>query len=227
MGINFSSIIPWGRSFNEYKKMFGLTKPDLRLKILGCGDGPASFNVEMKEMGFKVTSIDPIYKFSKEQIQQRIKETSHEVVKQVKMNIDKYIWNDIKNVEELYKIRMEAMNKFLDDYNNGKIEKRYICAELPVLLFVDDQFDLTLCSHLLFLFSDKLNLEFHIKSINEILRISKEARIFPIVDFNSKKSEYLQKVIEYFENKNYKVIIEKTDYEFFIKANEFMRVRKE
>jgi hypothetical protein len=29
-------VVPWGRSFDEYSRMFTLTSTDLRSKILGC-----------------------------------------------------------------------------------------------------------------------------------------------------------------------------------------------
>ena len=40
-------VVPWGRSFDEYQRMFALTENDLGLKIVGCGDGPANFNAEV------------------------------------------------------------------------------------------------------------------------------------------------------------------------------------
>ncbi len=44
MGFTLEKVVPWGRSFDEYVNMFGLTEVDLGLCILGCGDGPAAFN---------------------------------------------------------------------------------------------------------------------------------------------------------------------------------------
>jgi len=58
-----------------------------------------------------------------------------------------------------------------------------------------------------------LGYDFHIKSINEMLRLCKEIRIFPIVDLDAKESEITGKVIEYFKN-NYNVNIISTSYEF-------------
>ncbi len=46
MGFKLEKIIPWGRSMQEYIRMFDLTPDDLRLQILDCAGGPASFNVE-------------------------------------------------------------------------------------------------------------------------------------------------------------------------------------
>ena len=35
-------VVPWGRSFDEYRRMFALTEIDLRRTIVGCGDGPGT-----------------------------------------------------------------------------------------------------------------------------------------------------------------------------------------
>jgi hypothetical protein len=39
--LRLSEVIPWGRSFEEYRRVFALTDEDLAGRILGCGDGPA------------------------------------------------------------------------------------------------------------------------------------------------------------------------------------------
>lgn len=61
-----STVVPSGRSFDEYQRMFALGADDLRLSILGCGDGPASFHAEATPLGRRVTSCDPIYQFDVE-----------------------------------------------------------------------------------------------------------------------------------------------------------------
>jgi hypothetical protein len=78
--MQLNEIIPWGRTFDEYQRMFDLSDSDLNQKILGCGDGPASFNAEMTEMGHSVVSIDPVYQFSAEQIDRRVRETYETVI---------------------------------------------------------------------------------------------------------------------------------------------------
>ena len=64
-------VVPWGRSFDEYRRMFVLTEDDLRRGVLGCADGPAGFNAEATRRGMRVTSCDPLYAFSAEQIRDR------------------------------------------------------------------------------------------------------------------------------------------------------------
>lgn len=213
MAYLLENVVPWGRNFNEYKKMFQLTDEDLLKKIIGFGDGPASFNCEASKLGYKVTSLDPIYQFSGENIEKRIIEIKDVVIEQTKNNANNYVWTELKNLDELERVRMSAMKTFLDDYEKGKSENRYIYHELPQKTPFDDQaFDLGLSSHFLLMYTS-LGYDFHIKSINEMLRLCKEIRIFPIVDLDAKESKITNKVIEYFKN-NYIVNIISTSYEF-------------
>ncbi len=59
---------------DEYREMFLLDEEDMKKKIAGFGDGPACFNAEATRIGTDVTSYDPIYQFSREQIEKRIEE---------------------------------------------------------------------------------------------------------------------------------------------------------
>lgn len=171
--MDLSNIVPWGRSYSEYKDMFCLTTDDIKKAILGCGDGPASFNAELTKMGASVVSIDPTYCFSARQIKSRISEVYDEIMPQMESTKDNYIWDSIPSVTDLGNIRMAAMNEFLADYEQGKRQQRYLHASLPDLPFEDNQFDLALCSHYLFLYSEHVNLQQHIDSLIELTRVVK------------------------------------------------------
>ena len=144
--MDLKSIAPWGRSFDEYRKMFSLSDSDLQTSILGCGDGPASFNAELTALGGKVISIDPVYHFDAASLKSRIAEVYDEIMPQMQTNKDQYIWDSIPSVEALGQIRMQAMERFIDDYEKGKQSGRYINESMPMLSFSDDQFDLVLSS---------------------------------------------------------------------------------
>ena len=135
-------VVPWGRSFDEYRRMFALTDADLRMRILGCADGPASFNAEATRRGSAVASCDPLYQFNREQIQERVRVTYDQVIEQTRQNCDQFVWDTIHSVEHLGQLRMTAMQDFLADYDRGKTEGRYVDAELPALPFEDRSFDL-------------------------------------------------------------------------------------
>ncbi len=106
---NLANVVPWGRSFEEYVAMFALSEEDFASRILGCGDGPASFNASLTGRGGSVTSVDPIYAFSRDEIRTRIRETYDTVLDQVRKNESEFVWNVVPSVDQLGRIRMEAM----------------------------------------------------------------------------------------------------------------------
>lgn len=60
---------------------------------------------------------------------------------------------------------------------------RYVPASLPDLPFRVRQFDLVLCSHLLFTYADRLDAAFHLLALLEMRRVcSGEVRVFPLLD---------------------------------------------
>lgn len=224
--MKLENVAPWGRNLEEYQNMFLLSDKDLQSKILGCGDGPSSFNFEVTQQNGNITSIDPIYQFTKDEIQQRIDETSLVVSEQLRQNQKDFIWKNIKSVDELIEIRLSAMNSFINDYEDGKKENRYIHNELPKLLFESDSFDLVLSSHFLFLYSEHFDLQFHIDSILEMYRVSKkEVRIFPLLNLKNEKSEYLEPILKILDDKGFETKIVKTNYEFQKGANKMLTIK--
>ena len=222
--MKLEKIVPWGRNLSEYVAMFMLNGDDLNSKILGCGDGPSSFNTEVDLNDGSVISVDPLYAYSKKEIMQRIDDISEEVMEQVVKNKDDFVWKIISSPGMLYEMRIEAMTEFLMDYNEGKEEGRYIAESLPNLSFEDEQFDLALSSHFLFLYSEHLDEEFHMKSILEMLRVAKEVRIFPLLDLKGKRSVHTESVVKELTLSGYDVSIVKTGYEFQKGGNEMLKI---
>jgi hypothetical protein len=226
MAISLDEIVPWGRSFDEYAAMFGLTEVDLSGRILGCGDGPASFNAEAARRGHSVVSCDPIYRFSAAQIERRVHETCDTIMKQLGPNVDSFLWDTFGSPQGLGRARLAAMRTFLADYDNGKQEGRYVNASLPALPFPDKAFDLALCSHLLFLYSDHLSLGFHKQAVKELCRVAKAVRIFPLLDLACKKSVHLNPLVSELQGAGYEFALIQVDYEFQKGANTFLRVNQ-
>ena len=218
-------VVPWGRSFDEYRRMFALSGDDLARRILGCGDGPASFNAQATCRGAVVTSCDPIYQWDASQIRERIAVTYDQILDQARRNADEFVWESIASVDELGAVRMAAMQEFLDDYSHGKAAGRYLPAELPTLPFEDSSFDLALCSHLLFLYSLQLDEEFHHRSIRELCRVAREVRIFPLLALGGERSPYIDRVMARIRADGQDVSIERVPYEFQRGGNEMMRIQ--
>jgi SAM-dependent methyltransferase len=224
MGFMLNQVIPWGRSFTEYVALFNLGEADLQKRILGCGDGPAAFNGELTRRGGHIVSVDPVYAFRADAIRDRIAASFDEVLDKVRQNQDEFVWGQIPSPEALAQVRRAAMEDFLADFEAGQREGRYVAAALPHLPLADDSFDLALCSHLLFLYSPQLSLEFHLLAIAEMLRLAPEVRIFPLLELGSQPSRYLSAVITTLENQGHGVALETTAYEFQRGGNQLMRV---
>jgi hypothetical protein len=226
MAYELKQIVPWGRSFPEYLAMFALSQEDLAKPILGCGDGPASFNAELTRRGGTVVSIDPLYTFGAEQIRQRIDETFDDVMRQTRQNESEFVWEQISSVNELGGVRMAAMRDFLADYPQGRIEGRYLPQSAPVLNFPDGSFNLALSSHFLFLYSDHLDLTFHIDTIAELCRVSGEARIFPLLKLGATQSPHVEPVMRHFLARGYEVTQVKVPYEFQRGGNQMLKIKQ-
>ena len=224
MAFTLDKVVPWGRTFDEYVAMFALSQHDLEKSFLGCSDGPANFNSVLSNRGGRVISADPLYRFSHDDIRKKISETYDKIMEQIRDNKDEFVWERISSVEDLGNIRMNAMNEFLSDYPEGVNEGRYVEATLPSLPFEDREFDIALCSHYLFLYSEQLSEEFHLQSVRELCRVALETRIFPLLELGSNKSRHIERVIYALRKIDFKVSIEKVSYEFQKGGNEMLKI---
>jgi hypothetical protein len=226
MAFRLKDIVPWGRNFSEYVAMFSLSDDNLTKPILGCGDGPASFNAELTKQGGTIVSVDPLYAFDVDDISKRIDETFAQVIQETRMNMNEFVWQNIRSIDELGKIRMNAMHDFLLDYPQGKLEKRYVAGSAPILSFPNDSFGLAVVSHFLFLYSDHLDLKFHIDTITELCRVCGETRIFPLLQLGAVPSPHVEPLSNHFRAEGYEVEQVRVPYEFQRGGNLMLRVKK-
>jgi hypothetical protein len=204
--------------------MFALSDADLQLRILGCADGPASFNAESTRRGTAVISIDPLYRLDTKTIRERIAARYDRMLEQAQSNSRQFVWDTIQSVEELGRIRMQAMQAFLDDYELGKRQSRHVDAELPSIAFEDKSFALTVCSHFLFLYTEHLSEDFHRSAILELCRVACEVRIFPLLALDGHVSPYVARIADDLRG-SAEVSLETVPDEFQRSGNQMMRVR--
>lgn len=226
MAIKLNNVVPFGRSLDEYVKMFNLTKSDLQSNILGVAEGPASFNAELTAKGGRVTSTDSIYIFKAKDIQNKFNAVLDEIIEQIKKSPDDWVWTYHSSPEELRTSRVHTMKLFIQDFETHRESGRYVVGELPVLPFKNQQFDIALCSHFLFLYSDRFTEDFHITSIKEMLRVTREIRIFPIHNLMREKSQYIESVQKTFTSERYSVEICHVEYELYKGGNEMVVIQK-
>jgi ubiquinone/menaquinone biosynthesis C-methylase UbiE len=219
MAVKLDGIVPWGRSFDEYVRMFALSQADLGRTILDCAAGPASFTAEMHRRGGCAVAADPVYAYSAEDIRRRVEGVRKTMMEQVRQDPGQFVWHYIKSPEDLEETRMGAIGRFLADYSEDADRERYLARSLPDLNFAGKSFDLALCSHFLFLYSEDLDTAFHLAAVRELLRVAGEVRIFPVTDMSGRPSSHLEAVRREFPSECVRV-----EYEFLRGANEMLVV---
>jgi len=185
------------------------------------------FNAKATARGSSVISCDPLYRYHVAEIRERIDVTFQRVLEETSRNADEFVWSDdLPDVAALGRRRMAAMRAFLDDFAAGKVEGRYIAAALPNLPFADGAFELAVCSHYLFLYSELLAEDFHVASLRELCRVSAEVRVFPLLELGGLPSRHLVSVVERLREVGYTVNVEEVDYEFQRGGNQLLRMRR-
>ena len=222
MSFKLEDFLITGRTFGEYMAFFNLKTSELDgCKVLDCPSGASSFIAEAKAKGIDAKGVDILYQYEREDIKsQGVK--SIEMIYQNQDVFDKANMSFYGSVANHRRFREEALRQFSEDYNR----QDYLFAQLPRLPFEDESFDMLLSSHLLFVYDDRLDYDFHQNSIKEMLRVSREVRIFPLVDYNNTRvdeeenfSPYVYQIVQKFGGE-----IIKVDFEFQKGANYMLRI---
>jgi hypothetical protein len=89
-------------------------------------------------------------------------------------------------------------------------------------------FDLVLSGHFLFLYGDRLDINFHISCLRELLRVSSgEVRIFPLTGLDAEPYPRLYEILCRFRPEGINATVVKVPFEFQRGANAMMKLRKE
>jgi SAM-dependent methyltransferase len=156
--------------------MFGLTDGDVAgLSILDCCAGASSYTAESRG---RVVAVDPAY--AEQDLAGQVWAGLREGDRIIGDNEEHFDWSWYGNRERRTQLRTMAARLFLDDFRQRP--HRYVAGALPNLPFADSSFDLVLCSHLLFTWSDVLPVEWHRRAFAELVRVARrEIRVFPLV----------------------------------------------
>ena len=220
--LNLKKIALIGRTFEEYYKMFDLNSSLKNELILDVASGVSSFCAEANAKGYDVTASDIIYASSPKDIEQKCRQDLDEVIKQMPGLVDLFVWDFFKNIRGLKAQREKAYKLFIEDFKKHGT-KRYLPVEYPATDFKDGQFFISLVSHLLFLYEDRINYDLHKKIILELIRItSNEIRIFPLVNLKGNKSPFVDALMHDTDFERFKISVKKVDYRFMKNGNEMM-----
>ena len=206
--------------------MFNLSREELfDRKILDCPAGACSFTAVANQLGADVTATDIAYFHPLKKLEEKGREDIEHTLSQLEKAQSNYLWDYFKSVQELKNARTQSLKDWVNGY--GKSPNRYIPSVLPVLPFNDQEFDLTLSAHFLFVYADRLDYEFHLQTMNELMRVSKEEiRVFPAVDLSSQRYEHWDKLLAFMNSQGWNTEEVPVPYEFQRKANSMLKIKK-
>lgn len=187
-------VVPWGRGAEEYTAFFALEKLAPGARVLDCGGGPASFAAERAAAGALTVAADPLYGLPARAIEVRFAEARERMLAGVRRARHRFRWDRFGTPEGLVAVREAALRRFLEDYACASRDRagRYVAARLPRLPFRAEAFDLALVSHLLFLYAESLDADFHREALRELLRVAREVRVFPLLDLDGRPSPHVE-----------------------------------
>jgi len=227
MSLKLDNILITGRLYEEYIAFFDLYIKELEgKKVLDCPSGASSFVSVASSNGLDAKGTDILYEFDIQDIKKQGEASIDKIYEDISW-MDGFNFDFYKSIENHKKYRQKALSEFCKDYNKEK----YFYNTLPKLEFEDKSFDLVLSSHLLFVYDDRFDYEFHKSSILEMLRVSDEVKIFPLVDFKNSHlreeknfSPYVYKILD--DLKEYDCEIKKVDFEFQPRANYMLKIKR-
>lgn len=225
MPLELENILITGRTYEEYTAFFDLDENELvGKKVLDCPSGASSFIATARSKGIDAQGVDILYENKIEDIYTQGK-VSIEKIYEDSSWMDGHNFEFYGSIENHRNYRENALEDFAKHYN----DKEYSFMSLPKLEFADRSFDLLLSSHLLFVYDDRFDYEFHKNSVLEMLRVSKEVRIFPLIDFQNKHLEeeknfspFVYKLLE--ELKEFQCEIVKVGFEFQPRAGYMLKI---
>ena len=209
------------RSYAEYRAMFGLA--ELPRSVLDCCAGGSGFTAVAAAEGADAVAVDPAYELSDRELADAVRSGTSTGGNIVDQYSGDFTWHWYGSREERDRMRAEAVEQFLGDRTAHP--ERYVAASLPHLPFNTGRFELALCSHLLFLYSEQLDAAFHIAAVQALLRVAQEARIFPLLALNCEVSPHLALVIEWCKTQGHHAEVRRVPYEFQVGGDRMLHVQ--
>ena len=224
--LKLDNVALLGRTFEEYEKFFMLADACLNGgKVLDMAGGVSSFCAEATLKGLNVIAADPIYSMEPFELERQCESDLDDVMNRLPEIAHNYRWHYYRGVEHLREHRTKAYTGFLADY--ARRHDHYVHATLPFSGFQEDEFLVSLVSHLLFLYDELFDYQFHKAGILELARItSKEVRIYPIANLRGWKSPFVDMLLHDPDCGELDFEIRITGFEFLKNAGELLIVRK-
>lgn len=213
-----------GHSLADYQRMFGLNDADLHANLLEYCCGVTAVNAELHAQQLSMVSCDPLFSLDKDSLSKRVHSGFEEAVQKLKADSSNYHFKHYGNLEALIEKRREGLTEFFADYDIGKQESRYLPMSDPHLPFADFTFDFALSAFYLFVTPEQQTVEFQLQTIQELARVAKEVRIFPLADVAGQPSSVLGPVLLGLHQRNFGVEIREVDEHLYKGSHAMLRV---
>jgi SAM-dependent methyltransferase len=215
--LQLPSVAFFGRTFDEYFHCFGLDGPSLNgRRVLDVAAGPSSFTAEAHARGLPAVAVDPLYGLSADALAAHVQIDYARMTREMRRREEQFRFSYFPSLAAAEASRRAAARRFLDDYEAGFVQNRYVGARLPRLPFADRSFDLVLCAHLLFTYARHFDYAFHLAACRELVRVSAgEVRLHPICGLDSRPYPELPRLQADLGGEGIAARIVPVDYEFF------------
>lgn len=207
-------------SFDEVTDMFALSKDELSMRILHYNAGISSFAATLHFRDGFVIAADPLYSESTQALTQQILKGQKALKQEIQDHPERFA---LKQDIAVWLTAHEGRNVlFLEDFEAGKAQKRYIAASLPRLPFEDEAFDLVLVAH--HFFTKAMDLSAMIVDLTELMRVANEVRIFPLLSSDGALTQRVGEVAAYLQGQGLGVEIKSSLFELQKYGNALMRI---
>jgi len=222
MEITSIATTSWVYNFKDYVAMYDLSKEDLKKSMIDFPARISSFNAEATEKKLNVVSADPLYHLPPDKMFARAHQLLAANVAHLKETRERLRNASDTSLQQVIELWQHTEQLFLKDYALGCAEKRYIAANLPTLPFQMHQFELSLCTDLMFyhaLSSDNI-----ITLFRALSYVASEIRIYPFLDHHGKMTQELGPLMLWLQKNNFGVEVREVPYTIQKGGNAMLRV---
>ncbi len=217
----------FGRTLDEYCRFFALEPYKLRGKaVLDVAAGPSSFTAEAVGRGIDAVAVDPQYDRNHEELSLQVRQDYQRMFAQMRSKPGLFRLKTFSSFAAAETDRRNAAQRFLADYEANERHGRYIRAALPLLPFLDGAFDLVLCAHLLFIYAQRFDFEWHVEACAELARVSSgEVRIHPVCGADGRPYAELERLRSELLARGVHSSVVPVNYEFFVGSTSMLVLR--
>lgn len=231
--LELPAVAFFGRTLAEYTRFFALDLAALRNRdVLDVAAGPSSFTAEASARRIDAVAVDPLYGSRLEALEAHVQLDYEKVIAQMRANrrlfkVGTGESRPFASFAAAEEDRRLAAQRFLADYATHFVHGRYVGGSLPRLPFFDGTFDLVLCAHLLFVYAQRFDFEWHVAACRELVRVSAgEVRLHPLCGLDGKPYPKLAALRRELKTLGIGSEVHAVDYEFFAGTHSMLVLRR-